>query len=77
MAEVKTFRCDGPGCFKLKGDASHWYQVRILPDQFWIGPWDSQDAGFGFMGGSEKLHVCSESCAAKKLSEVIGAKTPR
>jgi|HubBroStandDraft_4_1064222.scaffolds.fasta_scaffold08768_2 hypothetical protein len=75
MAEVNTFRCDGPGCDKVKGDSNHWFRIRMTPSEFHLRAWDAEP--IAYLMGVAELHACSEGCATKLLSNAIGAKTPR
>jgi hypothetical protein len=85
MAEVNTFRCDGPGCDKVKGDSNHWFRAVVCPGLFAVMEHDNIRMGARLLGITDKhgigmsrlLHLCSENCAAKAMSNAIGAKTPR
>lgn len=75
MAHINTVRCDGPGCENVRRDANHWFRaVEISTStekRFLIDAWD---AGPLMTADEDKeLHLCSEACAVKRMSERIGA----
>jgi hypothetical protein len=74
MAEVNTFRCDGPGCDKVKGQSNHWFIVRRALGEFHLWAWDAPQQP-PVMTGIRPEHYCSELCAAKALSSAIGSKS--
>ena len=56
------YRCDY--CHNLKGATNHWWLRPVDVDQFVLVRWDQALAD---QEGYE--HICSESCAAKSLSQ--------
>lgn len=70
MSELRTFICDGPGCGKQKGEANRWFRAAHLKTpthtRFIIDAWDGGEL---IARGEQELHLCSESCAMKVLSE--------
>jgi hypothetical protein len=75
MAEVNTFRCDGPGCKNVKGETNHWFRAVKWSESFEVAHWDYDfdDMSQALRGDGKMLHFCSESCVVKKMSEIIGA----
>lgn len=74
MKEAAPYKCDY--CITRKGPTNHWWMrnrhAAAKRQQFLLERWnaDLADAVFG-LGAGEPLfeHICSESCAAKALSQ--------
>ena len=70
MSVRETYYCDE--CGRAKAEANHWFRAKAEPGAFLIGSWDKQ------MPSTEKqeVHLCSEACAVKAMSRVIGTGNP-
>lgn len=69
--KVDSFKCDGPNCKNVKGPNNHWFRAKWAGGEFHITLWDQPFPEL--LIGLAEAHVCSESCAAKLMSKVIGA----
>jgi len=75
MAELNTQTCDV--CGTIRRDANHWFHAGVVKVtnlsrkswQFVIAPWE------GWLPAEtvDHMHLCSENCAAKAMSKVIGS----
>ena len=66
MATLNTFICDV--CGMQKKDTNHWWLLFIHADSIGLFKWEAQSK-------EDALHLCSESCAVKKISEFMGGKS--
>lgn len=63
---TESYKCDGPGCDRVKGVANHWWLGIKAQYTLLIKPWTDPAAG-----AHGVLHLCGESCAQKTLSEFM------
>lgn len=71
--ELNTYKCDE--CPAIRKEANHWFKMTIIANAIIIQRWDMPELeGIPRNPTHDKrLHLCSESCAAKAMSKAIGA----
>ena len=69
MMKDSIFKCDGPNCSAVRGEANHWLISYKATKAFIVQPWDSADAMV-----EDAVHLCGDTCALKFLSEWLSAR---
>jgi len=73
MKLPQPYKCDIHPCEKIKGENNHWFLIEREgirgDDQFTVYPWDDITAN---ESSDSIMHVCSEECAIRALSQWLG-----
>ena len=65
--KTEAYKCDGPGCTKIKQTINHWFVATFYQDEdFYVSGWIEQKASV-----KDAKHACGEACLLKIISEHI------
>lgn len=71
MGKVSSYKCDGFGCGKDKGEANHWWVLWVDLGQLHLERLEHVEARGPLTPRMEIL--CGQECVSKKVSEFMGA----